>query len=177
MDLGNLVLFWFLGALVLMILNFIFFRFAFIRKLVYAVCSVGLVAVGFSLKEEIIKNGGELTSYRNNNIETLTTFSVILLLFVILMSFGDSLMDFSEETGYSVSGFELFGTYFFSISEETIEIADFFTYYAIATVGALAIWLICFVWFHWFAIFGILGCVALGFLFVLKPLLFRFAAS
>lgn len=179
MDWGNLILFWFIGAFVLLILNFILFRFAFVRKLIFIASSIVLIASGFSLGDMIKKNstmiGGKLLWNTTDRIETLILMSVIMFIFVLLMSFGDSLLEFEECDEYDVSVTEFLGTYFFKVSEHAISVPSFFTYYAISTGISLVVYFVFISWFHVFNIFGIFGCIALGYLLIIKPILLKLA--
>ncbi len=181
MDWGNLILFWFIGMFILLILNVLLFRFALVRKLVYLVASIILIACGFNLgallKKDSFLIGGSTLSWDNSNIDTMIVFSVIMLILVLLMSIGDSLLDFEEDIGFNVNVSEFLGSYFFSVSEERITVPSFFTYYAVATVIALVIHYVCVIWLKWFNIFGILGCVALAYMIVIKPILIKLSDS
>lgn len=179
MDWGNLILFWALAGVVLFVLNFILFRFGFVRKLIYIVCSIILIVVGFEvnklIKENTVMIGGSI-SWDNSNIDTLIVTSMVMLIMVLLMSVGDSLLDFEDAYEYDVDVMEFFGTYFFSVSEETVSVPSFLTYYAIATVVALIIYFVGIVWWKWFWTFGVVGCIALGYELIIKPILLKFSA-
>lgn len=177
MDWGNLALFWVLGAGVLFVLNLLLFRVGFIRKLLYIGSSVALIACGFELskllKEHSVLIGGSTLSWENGNIDTLLVTCMIMLIMVLLMSVGDSLLDFEEGTDYGIDVTEFLGTYFFSVSEERISIPSFFIYYAGASVIAILVYYIFVFWAKWFSVFGVIGCVALGYLFIIKPILIK----
>ncbi len=178
MEWGNVILLWLIGAVVLLILNFTLFRIGIIRKLVYIGLAILLIAVGFSFKTEVAKvvtnMGGKIEWNKGNKVPTLASFSTVILLFVTLLSFGDSLLDFDDSTEYNVDFFSFLGTYFFRVSEETVSFPSFFTYYGISTVFALIVYLVGVCWLHWFAIYGIIGIIILVYIFIVKPILLKF---
>lgn len=173
MDWGNLILFWFISLAVLFILNFLLFRFSLIRKLITIGSGAILTLCGFEvnklLKQYAYTSG--VFGWDNSNIDTLLVVSVIMLIIVLLMSFGDSLLDFEDTTFYSSNVVRSFGLYFISISEETVPVSTFFTSYAISTGVAIAIYFVAIHLLKWFWIFGVLGCIVLTYEILLKPIL------
>ena len=177
MDWGNLILFWIIAAVVLLIVNFTLFRLGFIRKLLHIACSIILIICGFEvnklLEKEAFMIGGSSLSWDNDNIDTLIMVSVIMLIMLVLISFGDSLLDFEESTDYDVDVTGFLGVYFFSVSEETVHFPSFFMYYGIATVVGLVTYFVFIFLLHWFWIFGVLGCIALAYELVVKPIILK----
>ena len=177
MEWGNAILLWAIGAFVLLILNFTVLRFGFIRKALYIISTILLIAVGFSFNSEVAKvmtnMGGKIEWNIGNNVPSLATFSTIDLIFVILLSFGDSLSDFEDTTDYNVDVTSFLGVYFFKCSEEVVSVPSFFSYYLISTVAGLVVYIVGVCWLHWFAIYGIIGIIILAYIFVIKPILLK----
>lgn len=177
MDLGNAIFFWILSGVVLLVLNFILFRFGFVRKLITLASSIGLIIIGFDvskrLKENAIYiNGG--VSWDDEVTVTLVTLCVVMVGIVLLMSFDDTLMDFEDGLQYDVEGFAFLGTYYITgVTVEHVEFPSFLTCYGIATAIAIVVYFVGIKLLKWFWMFGVFGIIALAWLVVIKPILLK----
>lgn len=163
---------------ILSLLNFLLFRFAIVRKIVFALSSILLIACGFDvggmLERESYKYAGSHLGWDNSNIDTMILISSFMLLMAVLMTFGDSLLDFEESTEYNVDVSEFLGSYYLNVSEHTCAAPQFYIYYAISTAAAVLVYFLGIEWLRWFYIYGILGCIFLAYLVIIKPLILKF---
>lgn len=156
----NLLLFIAIGFPIMLLLNFLLFRFSLIRKLLTVGAGVVLLLWG-----NFVMADPRYSDPTGPNA-ALCIFALALSL---ILACGDTLLDVEEGWDSSISVFEFLGVYYVEVSEERTETPAFVGIYFGANIIACIAHFVCFQWMSWVNFYTIMGIIIIGYTLLLKP--------